>query len=135
MGISNPVYYAQHHVLVEGLCQTATITVCVNAADHSQIFGYIAHESIEGQPVVHYVYVKEPYRLLGLSKLLLQQAGVALDRPFFCTHRTQVIKHIEGKYPCIYNPYLAYAAYGLGKQVKAQLQTDGTQADVSAEAE
>lgn len=92
----------------------------VNAQDQSQIYGYIAHQEIEGTQVVHYCYVKEPYRKLGLAKLLLEQIGVDFDKPFFTTHRTNIVKTIEKRHPIVYNPYLAYSAYAIGRQLRTE---------------
>lgn len=113
-GVSNPIYYAQHHRLIEGICKSAQILVAVNAADLAQIFGYVAYEPMEGMNVVHYIYVKEPYRRLGLGKLLLEQAKIDAKKPFFCTHRTNVMRFLERRYAFVYNPYLAFPAYAAG---------------------
>lgn len=119
-GVSNPVYFAQHHILVEGLVKTCKVLVAVNADDASQIFGYIVHDTVEGMPVIHYAYVKQPYRKLGLGQLLLEQAGIDATKPFFTTHKPDFRNRmVERKYTVILNPYLAYYAYAVGRQQAA----------------
>lgn len=116
-GVSNPVYFAQHHLLVEGLVKTCKVVVASNADDTTQIFGYIVHDSVEGMPVVHYVYVKQPYRRLGLGALLLEHAQIDAKKPFFTTHKPDFRNRmVERNFTIVLNPYLAYYAYAVGKQ-------------------
>lgn len=115
-GVLNPVYFAQHHLLIEGLCKQSKVIMAVNAEDSSQIYGYSVTQEIEGAQVIHYIYVKEPYRRLGLAGMLLATVGINLQEPFFATHRTNVCKNFDNKYSLVYNPYLAFYAYELGKR-------------------
>jgi GNAT superfamily N-acetyltransferase len=124
-GVSNPVYFAQHHLLIEGLVKTCKVIVAVNADDTSQIFGYIVYDVVEGMPVIHYVYVKQPYRKLGLAALMLEQAQIDGTKPFFTTHKPD-FRHrmIERKFTIILNPYLAYYAYAVGRGLAADALAD-----------
>lgn len=114
-GCENPVYFAQHHKLLEGLCKRATITIACNQNDIAQIYGYIAYERIEGLLVVHFAYVKEPFRKFGVAALLAQSAGFKREDPVLYTHRTYSSEGLEKKFQMVYNPYLAYYAYELAK--------------------
>lgn len=114
-GCENPVFFAQQHKLLEGLCKRASITIACNQADIAQIYGYICHEQIEGVLVVHFVYVKEIYRKFGVAGILAQSAGFDKDAPVFYTHRTYSAEGLERKFKMVYNPYLAYYGYELGK--------------------
>lgn len=114
-GIENPVYFAQHHKVLEGLCKKAEIIVACNPTDLSQIYGYICTEIVEDIPVIHFIYVKELYRKLGLGMHLAEAAKFERGKPVFYTHRTFISENLEKKFSMVYNPYLAHYAYELGK--------------------
>lgn len=114
-GIENPVYFAQHHLLLEGLCKRATITIACNPSDIAQIYGYIAYEEIEGLLVIHFIYMKELYRKLGIGSILAESAGFKKEAPVLFTHRTYSADFLTQKYLMVYNPYLAYYGYDLAK--------------------
>jgi hypothetical protein len=120
--LQNPVYYAQHHVMVEGLMQSSAIIVAANPEDHTQIYGYLCFERIEGYPVVHFAYVKDSFRNLGMLRLLLDEAKIDHTKPFFITHRTKMCKMLERSMTPIHNPYLAYYAYKIGMKNKKDAQ-------------
>lgn len=118
--VPTPVYFAQHHLLIEGLLKNCTTTMACNVDDASQIFGFIVYETVEGTPVIHYIYVKEPYRQLGLGRVLTEQAQIDINKPFFTTHRTKVMRILDQKFPVIFNPYLAFYGYAAGRALKAE---------------
>jgi hypothetical protein len=115
-GCENPVYFAQHHVLLEGLCKRSNIVMACNENDISQIYGYVCSEMVENVLVVHFIYVKEMYRKFGVAAMLAEAVGFKKDAPVFYTHRTYSSEGLEKKFAMVYNPYLAYSAYELGKQ-------------------
>lgn len=72
--------------------------VAVNPEDQDQIFGFVVaskplvstgyrKEDSGTWPAVHYVFVKEAFRGLGIGKQLLFAAGVVENQPFYFTHR------------------------------------------------
>lgn len=125
LGCENPVYFAQHHMLIQGLLKHSNVLMAVNATDTSQIYGYIVHQNIEGASVVHYLYVKEPYRLLGLAKMLMTTAGIDAAVPFFVTHNTTATKKIMSqKSHVIFNPYLAFYAYEEGRKAQKEARIE-----------
>lgn len=115
-GIMHPVYYSQQHLLIEGLLSTCKVIVACNADDTMQIYGYICYGDAEGHPLVHYVYVKQPYRRLGLANLLFEEAKIDPKAAFFGSHRPGPgFKTLERNSMCIYNPYLCFYAYAVGQ--------------------
>ncbi len=119
MGCPNPVYFAQHHKLLEGLCKRATIVVASNDKDLGQIYGYLCCEKIEGSLVVHFMYVKETFRELGIGRMLMETQGWTKETPIFYTHRSRICNQLESSFLMVYNPYLAYYGYDLAKDVVA----------------
>jgi hypothetical protein len=79
--------------------------------DPSTIFGYIIHEP--GDPhVVHYLYVKAPFRQKGLGRLLLDIAKIPKigDSTVKITHWTSDIEPMvrKNKDLVFYDPYDVY---------------------------
>lgn len=51
-------------------------------------------------PLVHYVFVKQAYRRLGIARGLFRAAGVSLAEPFFYSCKTGVVSELKDKAPC-----------------------------------
>lgn len=60
--------------------------VAVNPEDKDQILGWLLYADFE-IPVIHYVYVKEPYRGFGLASTLLEAAGIGDQYVYTFTNR------------------------------------------------
>ena len=66
------------------------------------------------QPLVHYVYVKQPFRLHGVARSLLTAAGVDTELPWIHTFSTAVVAKLRNKrtraglrWPATFDPRLA----------------------------
>lgn len=60
--------------------------------------GWVAVESRARQPpLVLYVYVRHPYRRLGLARRLLERAGVTVDREWHYACKTGVVTKLQPK--------------------------------------
>ena len=106
--ITNPVYYDMHHKVVEAILKRGKVLVAVSTADPTRIFGYICVETTSGTQVVHYAYVKETFRKMGVLTMLLEE--VKLPEAFFHTHSTVLGSNVCArlKQKAVYNPYLAF---------------------------
>lgn len=71
--------------------------------DHPEIVvAYIVWEPLDDKrEIIHYIYVKSDYRMMGLANLLLEVA--ASGREIITTHRTDSLPR-NGNYT--FNPYL-----------------------------
>lgn len=59
-------------------------------------------------PLVHYVFVKQAYRKMGIAKGLLRAAGVDVQEPFWHSSKTPVLEKLKSKMPqARWNPLLA----------------------------
>lgn len=106
--VENTIYYLNQHKIIEGIVKRSKVVVCCNADDPKLIYGYICWEIVDGQFVLHFMYVKEPYRKLGLAKMLMQQTGHDFTTLGCYTHQTKVSYYYEEKYNLIYHPYLLF---------------------------
>lgn len=111
--IQNEIYFQGQHRLIEGLVHRARFIIACNPADETQIYGYSCGETIEDVTCVHFIYVKEPYRKLGLACTLLAALGHVPGTPYLYTHKTHAAEKLEKKHAMVYHPFLAY--YGFEK--------------------
>lgn len=64
------------------------VRVAFNNQKPSQIFGFLCFEEGYTTPVIHYVYVKQALRRRGVASVLMDDAGINLNRRFQYTYRT-----------------------------------------------
>ena len=104
--ISNTVYFAEHHKVIEKLAKTSQILIACNKEDEAQIYGYVCAEKVDGIFVIHYAYVKQPFRRLGIAKLLLSSFDHDFSQAAVYTHNTNIGEKLSMKYNLVYHPYL-----------------------------
>lgn len=106
--ISNNEYFGFHKAVIERIIERANVVILCNPEDESQIYGYSVSEQVAELVIVHYIYVKQTYRNLGLAKQLL--LGATSGDKFTYTHRSKRLPAIERKSQSMqqatYNPYL-----------------------------
>lgn len=96
--VPNEIYYKYQHKIIENLLLDATVTVAVSLEDSTQIIGYIATT----QPFLcHYIYVKYPFRKLGIAEQLYNGA----NRPQICTHLPRGFPILKEKHNLVFNPF------------------------------
>ena len=105
--VSNTVFFSEHHKVIEGILKTSTTLVLCSADDVTNIYGYICAEKIDGIFVLHYAYIKHPYRTLGLAKFLLNQFNHETGSAAMASHMTRIGADLAPKYGFVYSPYLA----------------------------
>ena len=106
--VPNDIYFSedrgQKARILDLLSNGQTLIAC-DPEDDDCVYGWICTEEpgvSSVPPVVHYVYVKQAYRLRGVARGLLKAAGVG-DAPFWATHETIAAR--KTGIPYIYNPY------------------------------
>ena len=106
--VPNSIYFAEHHNNLEGILSSALTEVWVacDAEDESNIRGYVVVEHEGDCEVVHWVYVKQPYRQSGVARALLKCALSDSELPVFYTHYTKMSECIRGR--AVYNPFLLW---------------------------
>lgn len=104
--ISNTIYFSEHHKIIEKLAKTSEIIIACNPDDPDQIYGYICAEKIDDIFTIHYIYVKQPFRKLGLANFMLSAFDVDMGEPSIHTHQTKTAELLAAKYNTVYHPYL-----------------------------
>lgn len=123
--ISSSVYFSGHHKFLEALIPNAEIKIACNDQDPTQIYGYICAQYIEGILVVHYVYVKQDYRNLGIGKMLLDQFDHSMERASCYTHQTKIGEQLAIRFNMIYHPYLAMGVFNEPEQATVRIDFNG----------
>ena len=93
--IPQGIYYTEYKKTVQKRLEEGRTVMCVNPEDLDQIFGYVCFESPQ---VLHYIYIKYPYRKLGFAKQLYDIAG----SPTIITSLPRNYKKSSG---LIFNPW------------------------------
>lgn len=79
--------------------------VSCNQDDSDQIFGYMAYKYIEDIFVLHYIYIKYPYRKFGMSLKMLGSV-TDLDKPFMVTFANDWTQGMKDKLLLTYDPFI-----------------------------
>lgn len=103
--LSNEVFYEWHHKVIDRfLDRGGSITIAHPIGEPSVILGYLCAEK-EPAAIIQYIYVKKPFRKMGIAKTLHKQCTLA--GPYSFSHWTLdtdwIIKKLTD---LIYNPYL-----------------------------
>ncbi len=110
--IPHTIYYSEHHKLLETILKRCTILVACDKKDPTMIYGYIVAELLHGFPTIHYLYVKQTFRRLGIATNLLNCLDINQESVIFNSHTSpSFINNFGNKRQFIYNPYLQHA-YG-----------------------
>jgi GNAT superfamily N-acetyltransferase len=104
--ISNTIYFSEHHKVIEKLAKTSEILIACNQDDPSQIYGYACAERVDGVFVIHYIYVKQTFRRMGVAKALLESFDHDYSDAAVFTHNTSIADKLAAKYNLVYHPYL-----------------------------
>lgn len=108
--IPSKTFYDSHAKIIEGILERGHCLV-VNPINLAKIIvGYIIWEHGDDETVIlHYVYVKESYRKMGLSKFLIETVSYGRDK--IATHFSELIKDTT------FNPYLLRGANATTEEV------------------
>ena len=115
------VYREQQQTIIARLLRTASGRVACDAGDENVIYGY----TIYAPSVLHYLYVKEAFRKMGIGRQLLEAAGAQLPLLSY-THWTDAAQWVQASDARLtYNPTLAFRGDTRGKRNEKR-STEGT---------
>lgn len=104
--IDSATYYANHQSVIQRLLTLCDVKIACASDDENLILGWCC---VDGS-TVHYVFVKEQYRKLGIAKAMLDGIG---EKATY-THWTRIIKDLEQAGKLLnwrYNPYVLFELY------------------------
>jgi GNAT superfamily N-acetyltransferase len=97
----------EQYGLIQRLIGRSKVLLAKNQEDDEQIFGYIVAETLSpDRPIVHYCYVKEPFRRLGIASKLYATV-TPLGEGAWASHWNRRIAKLasEKDLKLKYNPY------------------------------
>lgn len=93
--IQNNLYWKVYQQVIEQLLDRdgVVILIACNPEKETQIFGYIVVEENFETPVVHWLYVKQPFRSTvhdkwGIARALMGFCGISRNTEFYYTFRS-----------------------------------------------
>ncbi len=120
--IESKTYYAFHHAIIERLLArtTTNVLIAAHSATPDVILGYLVLETpshmplnCATMPVAHFLYVKQPFRRLGIAKALVAHLKPKLGAfEAMYTHKTNDGEGLANsaasseELKALYNPYL-----------------------------
>lgn len=110
--IPNEIYFTEHKKIIARRFQDSSALIAYHDRDEDQICGYIVYAPAKHRTaclLVHYVYVKHPFRRLGVGKALLSEAiadaSHAPGTPIVVSHITSNFTKFCPE-EVAYNPYI-----------------------------
>lgn len=103
--ISNEVYFARHHMVIDLILKRAgsKVSVAHPRGEPDVILGYVVSEKQpDGEDVVHYTYVKKSFRQMGVASALWKNLE---KKKWVFTHYTTDTDWVVRKYDLTYDPY------------------------------
>ncbi len=104
--IGTELFYKQHEKLLDNLlgASTTKVIIACDTQDHELIFGYMAFEP----GILHFIYVKKPFRHMGIMHQLLESQSIDLAT-CQASHITYGLIRLwdAGVKTIRFNPYLA----------------------------
>ena len=113
--IANPVYFSEHHKLIEQLLRSSKVIIACNNDDSNQLYGYVVAGEVEGIFALHFLYVKHTFRRLGIGRILLNAFPREPGAAGIYTHYTRNMEDIAPKFELMYQPYVLPSNYGKGE--------------------
>ena len=100
----NSIFYPEYQKILDRILYNSTTLICCYPEDTNVIFGFLSYEA----DIVHYIFVKEAFRRMGIATLLYKHANC----PHIFTHKTIMIEPFIDTLILMndlkYNPYLLY---------------------------
>lgn len=104
--VDNTIYFSEQHKVIERLLKRCTVKIATDPADPATIYGYVVYERMDGILIVHYAYVKQTFRAMGVLRQLLKSIDQDWNSAGLFTHSTLLGSRLALKYSLIYHPYI-----------------------------
>ena len=99
------IYHKNQDKLITKLMGRSTCYVACNPEDFYQIFGWILFDTLEDLGILHYIYVKHPFRRYGIASVMLGLIKYDKSYPIIATHYSHGLDDLKKKFNITFNPY------------------------------
>lgn len=109
------VFFKKHEEHIKKKFKDSKIFILCDKLEPSSILAYICYEDFSEFNVLHFMYVKRPFRKFGLANILYET--YLKDKDLIYTHKTYIVQELYSKHKndrthfihkAIYNPYLFF---------------------------
>ena len=107
----NGVFFDNYRLILDQILDESSILVACHKDEPTVIFGYIIHD----KSILHYIFIKEAFRNLGLAKALYMEGLKTADPMFgylYTTHKTFMGDKVN--HNVTFNPFLLFAGIKQG---------------------
>lgn len=104
--IDKQIYFGNHKRIIAKILDKSTCLIAANPEDDNHILGYIVFDKHNGLKILHYIYVKAPYRRLGIANFLRKFAFTNESHPIVTSHYTRMSSILKDKWQLVFNPYI-----------------------------
>lgn len=84
--LSRDSYFKAQGAVIDDIMKRSSVVVACAKEDNTHIYGYAVYELLDGQPVIYWIYVKDPYRNNGIGGELVHYVTNKTDRVLVITH-------------------------------------------------
>lgn len=105
--MDNDVYFYNYGKIISNLLSRCDTTIACDPVEDYHIYGFAIVEAIDDIPVVHYAYVKQPFRRFGICKEMIARA-VGEQQTLVITHINRFTDLMMSKHDLRYNPFLRF---------------------------
>lgn len=78
-------YYAHYKKIVTDILYKSMVIVACDPSSPEFIYGYLVIRPVDDIPILHYAYVKKPFRKFGILKQLLKNQNIDIKEPVLVT--------------------------------------------------
>ena len=103
--LANPVYFENHSKIIQHLLAKSNVIIACNPEELTQIYGYSVFEQYESVTILHYIYVKFPYRKFGIAKNLFSFAQPDPKEFTLISHIPRNLDKLSKKFNLIFDLY------------------------------
>lgn len=107
--VENKEFFNNYNQIIDNLLLKSTTYVACLKDDEIVICGYICAQD----DIIHYIFVKEVFRNLGIARKLIKHMEVP---PTYTTHLTRMSEGLLVKFNLKYNPFLLFQGGNYGSR-------------------
>lgn len=102
--VQGPIYYDNYKKIIDHILLNAHTKVACLKENQEVILGFMTYQP----KIIHYIYVKDPFRELGVAKSLYQTIFKD-DEDVQITHQTKkIVSILRRKQNLVFNPFILF---------------------------
>lgn len=111
--VPDTVYYGLRRPIVHALLSKYDVHIAAWDEDDAQIYGFLCAQECHKSKIVYYLYVKSPFRGMGIARRLCEAAGIDDKTPVLFAEITRMSPSVKEKHDFVHAPDLCfYGAHG-----------------------